>query len=90
VWNQSVYSAKAQYAEDANTSSPLDQPQITRIQQVIGTLLYYSIAVDPTMLVALGTIAATQATATKHTASAVVQLLNYAATHTDATICYQQ
>ena len=88
AWNRPTYGAKIQYAETPSTADTLTQPAITRIQQVIGTLLYYSIAVDPTMLVALGTIASTQASATKETAKAVVQLLNYAATHRDATIRY--
>jgi hypothetical protein len=40
------------------------------------------------MLVALGTISATQAKATVHTTNAVTKLLNYVATHPKATICY--
>jgi hypothetical protein len=58
------------------------------VQQIIGTLLYYSITVDPTMLVALGMIAAAQSNASKHTATAVVKLLNYTASHPDTTIRY--
>ena len=34
----------------------LKQDEITLCQQITGTLLYYAIAVDPTMLVALGTL----------------------------------
>jgi hypothetical protein len=60
---------------------------VTRLQQVIGTLLYYSIAVNPTMLVAPGTIA--QSNATNHTATAAVKLLNYAATNPNAVIRYK-
>ena len=71
-----------------DTTDKLAPSAVTIIQQIIGTLLYYSLAVDPTMLVALGTIAATQANANKATAEAVVHLLNYAATHPDAVIRY--
>jgi hypothetical protein len=88
AWNIPTYGAKIQYAPDADTAATLPPEQITRIQQIIGTLLYYSLAVDPTMLVALGSIAATQSKATSTTAKAVVQLLDYAATHPDATIRY--
>jgi hypothetical protein len=77
-----------QYAPAPDQAEQLPPEQITRLQQIIGTLLYYSIAVDPTMLVALGTIAATQSKATTTTAQAVTQLLNYAATHPNATIRY--
>jgi hypothetical protein len=65
---------KIQYAPDLDSSTPLNKSQVTPLQQVIGTLLYYSIAVDLTMLVALGTIAAAQSNATNHTATAVVKL----------------
>jgi hypothetical protein len=41
------------------------------------------------MLVALGTIAAAQSNATDHTATAVVKLLNYAATNPNAVIGYK-
>ncbi len=88
-WTQPAYGAKIQYAPDLDSSTPLNKSQVTRLQQVIGTLLYYSIAVDPTMLVALGTIAAAQSNATDHTATAVVKLLNYAATNPDAVIRYK-
>jgi hypothetical protein len=63
--------------------------ETTRIQLVVGTFLYYVIAVDPTtMLVAIGSIAATQAKATQATLDAIVHFLNYAASHPDAVIFY--
>eukprot|EP00957_Ditylum_brightwellii_P195691 14909919-Ditylum_brightwellii.AAC.1 len=40
------------------------------------------------MLVAINSIAAQQAALTENTATAVVYLLNYTATHPDAVICY--
>jgi hypothetical protein len=87
-WTKPTYGAAVQYAPENDTTATLPQPKITKIQQIIGTLLYYAIAVDPTMLVALGTIAANQSTATATTSHAVVKLLNYAATHPDAAIRY--
>jgi hypothetical protein len=87
-WSQPIYGAKVQYTELPDTTAILPLPAITQIQQIIGTLMYYSIAVDPTMLIALGTIAANQSNATELTAKAVVHLLNYAASHPDATIRY--
>jgi len=56
------------------------------VQEVIGVLLYYACTVDPTLLVALNTLALQQATATQATAKDIDQLLNYCATHPDATI----
>ena len=54
----------------------------------MGTLLYYARAVDATMLVALGTIAAQQASATQATSRYVTHLLDYCHTHPDAKVRY--
>jgi hypothetical protein len=88
VWNQPVYGSKIQCTPDADTSPCLEGPAITRIQKVIGTLLFYGIAVDPTLLVALGSIASEQSTATENTKANVHRLFNYAPSHPNATIRY--
>ena len=54
----------------------------------MGTLLYYSIAVDPTMITALGSIAVQQSKGTEKTYTDTLWLLNYAATHLNAKIRY--
>jgi hypothetical protein len=51
-------------------------------------MIYYARAVDLTMHVALNSLATKQSKGTQNTAKAIVQLLNYCATHPDATICY--
>eukprot|EP00957_Ditylum_brightwellii_P121967 9301428-Ditylum_brightwellii.AAC.1 len=71
----------------------VDRPELskqekTRIQQILGTLLFYTRAVDPTMRMALNAIAAEQEHPTSKMAAAIVQLLNYCATHPEATIWY--
>ena len=58
------------------------------MQQIVGTILYYSIAVDPTMLTALGSIAAQQAKGIEKTYIDILWLLNYATTHHNAKIRY--
>ena len=50
--------------------------------------MYYGIAVDNTLLVALSTIASEQSSATSNMAKKITQLLNYPATNLDATIRY--
>jgi hypothetical protein len=62
-------------------------PEVLRLQEVVGVLLYYARAVDSTMLVALSVIASAPTTAT--TVRSITHLLNYAATHPDATIRFQ-
>ncbi len=88
-WTQPVYGTKIQLTTPADTTNPLSPTEIQRIQQVVGTLLYYARAVDGTMLVALGTIAAAQAKGTQHTNKIVNHLLDYCHAHPDATLRYR-
>jgi hypothetical protein len=80
------YGAATQYTADPDNSPPLGAVDITRLQQIIGVLLYYARMIENTMLVAIGTIASEQSKGTEATMEAATQLLNYAATHPDATI----
>ena len=66
----------------------MDAKSTLYVQQVCGIFLYYAIAVDPTMLEALNAISTAQANATITTMGDIVWLLNYVATHPDATINY--
>ena len=66
----------------------MDSKDTKRIQEVLGTLLYYARAVDCTMIPAIGSIATQQANATKATMKAITRLLNYCATHPDAVAHY--
>jgi len=52
-------------------------------------LLYYARAVDPTILLALSSIATEQAKPTENTSEKVKQLLDYCATQEDAIITYK-
>ena len=88
AWNTPIYGAKVQYADEPDVSPPLNAKAATLVQQIAGTFLYYAMAVDSTMLVALGSIAATQAKATEKTHDEIIWLLNYAASNPDASILY--
>jgi hypothetical protein len=88
AWNKPVYGSKVQYAADEDDSDLLAPKAITWIQQIVGTLLYYATAVDPTMLVALGDLSSDQSRATAKTWDDIVWLLNYAHTHPNAEIRY--
>jgi hypothetical protein len=87
-WIPPTYGATIQLAPLDDTSPALDSASTTRIQQIIGTLLYYARAVDSTMFVALGALAAAQSKGTEETAKVMAWLLDYAATHPDAVIRY--
>ncbi len=71
-----------------DTTKHIDEPQTKCLQQIIGMLLYYGQALDLTMLVTLGSLAAAQAEGTQATLDACTQLLNYAVTHPEAILQY--
>jgi Reverse transcriptase (RNA-dependent DNA polymerase) len=87
-WVQPDYGAKAQLTAPIDNTKPLDKHELKFVQEVLGTLLYYARAVDCTMLPAIGTLASQQANGTQATLQNVRQLLDYCATHPDATIPY--
>jgi hypothetical protein len=80
------YGNDAQRPLPEDTSSPLSKDDIKHVQRVIGSILYYARAVDLTVLMALSTIASEQAKGTESTMEKTKQLLDYLATHPDATI----
>jgi hypothetical protein len=82
-----VYGAKTRYATKDETL-PLTTQQCLTIQKVTGSVLYYAIAVDPTVLMPLNDIETEQTKATEKKQAATNQLLDYLATHPDATIRY--
>jgi hypothetical protein len=84
-----AYGQKTQYTADKDTSAPLLPEHIKRIQQIIGSLLYYAWADDNKLLVALNAISARQAKATVHTEQLMEMLLNYVATYPNNSIVYR-
>jgi hypothetical protein len=88
-WTVPKYGARQQYVTYVN-SPLLDAKDKTRVQEVLGTSLYYARAVDRTMLAAIGSIATQQSKATELTMQAITKLFNYCSHHYDAVICYQQ
>jgi hypothetical protein len=86
-WTQPVYGAKVQLAS-TDISPLLDKLGIRRVQQISGLFLYYSRSCDPTIIVALNEISNHQSAPTEKTRKACDMLLDYLATHPDATIRY--
>ena len=83
------YGARVQYAAVPAPSPSLPASATRHIQQVVGTLLYYAIALDLSLLVALSDVAAEQASPTESTMSKLTHILDYVATHPDASITYR-
>jgi hypothetical protein len=82
-----VYGAKTQYTTTDETA-PLNVQQCLTIQKITGSVLYYARAVDPTVLMPLNDIATEQTKGTEKTQATTNQMLDYLATHPDATIRY--
>ena len=88
AWKAPTYGAKIKYAGDGDQLPLFPPKSIHLVQQIVGTLPHYSVAVDTTMLVALGKLSSQQYKATKQTYDATMWLLNYANSNPNATICY--
>jgi hypothetical protein len=82
-----VYGARTQY-DMKDETPPLTAKQCLTLQKVMGSVLYYARAVDPTVLMPLNDLATEQTKATENTQAATNQTFDYLATHPDATIRY--
>jgi hypothetical protein len=80
------YGSEAQRPLPPDKSPPFSKKDIKHVQQVIRSTLYYARTVDLAVLMALGTIASEQANGMENTMLKTKQLLDYLATHPDATI----
>jgi hypothetical protein len=67
----------------------LDQKEIKCIQKIFGSILYYAPTVDMTVLMALITIASKQAKGTEQMMEKALQVLDYLATHPNATLHFR-
>jgi hypothetical protein len=77
---------EAQHPLPLDDSLPLNKTSIMRVQQIVGSILYYARAVDMTVLMALSTIAMNQTKATHKMMAKCMQLLDYLAYHADAKV----
>jgi len=73
----------------AASLEPVDAKTKTFVQEVTGVFLFYSRAVDPTMLTAVNKISMEQAKPTRATLKAVDRLLSYAARYPSATVVFR-
>jgi hypothetical protein len=79
--NPSIYGAKTKYVEDIQDSPASSPKEVTRLQKLGGTLLYYTRAVDPTLIMLVNVLVSEQTKATAATAANIIKLLNYCTTH---------
>jgi hypothetical protein len=82
------YGTRTQFSLDEDISELLDNAHNHRIQEIIGSLLYYARAVDNKLLVVLSAFADKQSKATLATEQAVHLQLNYVAAYPNDSIIY--
>ncbi len=87
--NPVTHGKNNQAPNPTNHSPLLDDAGKKRIQQVVGSFLYYARAVDPTILMALSGIPTQQSAPTKNTTRQVDRFLGYMWTHPEAVIRYR-
>ena len=78
------YGQKVQYSDPLDVAEYLSDKETNLVQQMCGTFLYYSIAIDNTILPALINISSEQSKATTNTTKKMVKLLNYLASNPHA------
>ena len=80
------FGAGAQAPLVPDDTAMLDAKGIKRVQQIVGSILYYARAVDMTVLMALSSIAVEQMKATEKTMGRCVQLLDYLVSNSEAKV----
>jgi hypothetical protein len=88
TWNPPIYGAKTQFVNEVTTTPALSDKDVNKLQQLLGTLLYYARAVDPTVIMPINVLASEQSNANEVTADKVIKLLNYCNTHPETKIRY--
>ena len=78
-----------QYTDNLDAAEYLSEKWTNLVQQVCGTLFYYAIVIDNTILLSLSDISSEQSKSTKNTAKQVGKLLNYLASFPNAEIQYR-
>jgi hypothetical protein len=86
TWSTPIYGQKTQLTSPPDSSPDLGPTERTRLQEVVGVLLYLARAIDPTLLATLGTIGTNIHDGTERTAAMATHLLNYCASHRNPTI----
>ena len=84
------YKPTQQLVQHTDTSPPLNEKGIKRIQGIVGDLLYVVRVVNKKLLVSLSEICAQQAAATESIAAEIEQLLDYVATYTNDGIIFRK
>ena len=78
-----------QMLSEKSPAEKLDDNNQKRLQKITGNFLYYARTIDPTMLMALNSLAEVNIKPKIETVKQITQFLNYSATHPDAVTEYR-
>ena len=81
------YGTKVQHPVQLDTTALPPPEKIKRVQEIVGSFIWYGRACGPTLTAYLSTIASRQTKGTEYVLAARHQILDYLATHPDADIC---
>ena len=87
-WRKPEYGKTTQYNIPIDNSPYLTAAAAILLQSIVGSLLFYSRAVDPSMLPGLNEISTQQSQTTVATQQKLTQLLDYVSCHPNAVICF--
>ena len=82
------YGSKIQYTQPPDNTTTIDKNGKRRVQSIAGTFLYYTRAIDPTMIIALNEISTVQSAPTHKTLLKCNRLMDYVATYPNAKLRY--
>ena len=86
--DKTTYGASKQFPTPPDKSPSLDKKDITKIQQILGTLLYYARMVDSTLLVAISDLETQQTHPMERTLKNLHQLLDYCCKYPSSTVIF--
>ena len=87
-YTKPTFGQKQQFVKDKHIAKKLSPKQIKRIQEIVGTILYYCRVTEPMPLVALSALTNQQSKATEATKKALQRCLDYLFTFSNGTITY--
>ena len=89
-WTQPIYEKNNQMIPEKAPAKKMDDNNQKILQKIVGNFIYYTRAVDPTIIMALNSLAEVQNTLTIETAKQVTQFLTYSAKYADAVTEYRR
>ena len=85
---KTLYNANIQYADDPDSYPRSQDKDIIIIHKILGTLLYFGIAINNKILPALSDLASEQSCDTRITTQKITKILNYLSTNRVAKLLY--